>query len=147
MTTREAAFTSAALQEQYRAPHPLYDELRAFAIYYDRSSRCWLVTSRKAITRVLGDPRFESHLPGTSPTPAMTGQAMPALRTLLAQQLLFFTGAAHTRAYVAVQDALGSLELRALIWSFNAHPSAHWWQDRARARAAIEEGIAKLVAC
>lgn len=39
------------------------------------------------------------------------------------------------------------LELRALIWSFNAHPSAHWWQDRARARAAIEEGIAKLVAC
>jgi cytochrome P450 len=39
----------------------------------------------------------------------MTGQAMPSLRTLLAQQLLFFTGVAHTRAHVAVQDALGSL--------------------------------------
>jgi cytochrome P450 len=66
MTTREAAFTSAALQEQYRAPHPLYDELRAFdPIYYDREARRWLVTSRKAITRVLGDPRFESHLHGT----------------------------------------------------------------------------------
>lgn len=110
MTTREAAFTSAALQEQYRAPHQLYDELRAFdPIYYDRAGRCWLVTSRKAITRVLGDPRFVSHLPGATPALASSPQAMPPLRSLLAGQLLFFTGAAHARAHAAVQEALASL--------------------------------------
>jgi hypothetical protein len=43
--------------------------------------------------------------------------------------------------------AADPLALRALIWSFNAHPSAHWWQDRARARSDIEQGISKLVAC
>jgi cytochrome P450 len=110
MTTREAAFTFAALQEQYRSPHPLYDTLRAFdPIYYDRSSRCWLVTSRRAITRVLGDPRFVSQLPGAPPAPATSPQAMPPLRSLLAGQLLFFTGAVHARAHAAVQEALGSL--------------------------------------
>lgn len=110
MTTREAAFTFDALQEQYRAPHPHYDALRAFdPIYYDRSSRCWLVTSRRAITRVLGDPRFVSHLPGAPPAAATSPQAMPPLRTLLAGLLLFFTGAVHARAHATVQEALGSL--------------------------------------
>lgn len=42
--------------------------------------------------------------------------------------------------------AADRLALRALIWSFNAHPSAHWWADRGRARTAIEEGVKKLLA-
>ena len=110
MTTREAACTFAALQEHYLDPHSLYDELRAFdPIYYDREARCWLVTGRRAIMRILGDERFVSHLPGTMPAPAPSGGSMPSLRVLLAQQLLFFTGAAHARAHAAVQDALGAL--------------------------------------
>jgi len=110
MTTREAAVTFAELQEHYRAPHPLYDELRAFdPVFYDRAARCWLVTSRRAITCVLSDERFVSQLPGARPAPAAAGQSMPSLRTLLAQQLLFFTGTAHARAHALLQDALGSL--------------------------------------
>ena len=43
--------------------------------------------------------------------------------------------------------AADPLALRALIWMCNAHPSALWWLDRARAKTALEEGVNKLVAC
>lgn len=111
MTTCEVDFTFAAPQEQYRTPHRLYDALRAFdPIYYDRTTRCWLVTSCRAIVRVLGDHRFVSHLPGATPTQTPSGQTVvPSLRTLLAQQLLFFTGAAHKQAHTVVQHALSAL--------------------------------------
>jgi cytochrome P450 len=110
MIANETAMTFASLQEHYRAPHAHYDALRAFdPVYYDRTARSWLVTGRKAITRVLADHRFVSHLPGAPLSLDPTGQAMPSLRSLIAGQLLFFTGAAHTRAHAAVQGALGTL--------------------------------------
>jgi hypothetical protein len=43
--------------------------------------------------------------------------------------------------------AANPLALRAFIWSCNAHSAAPWWLDRKRAQTAIEEGVAKLLAC
>lgn len=112
MTTREAAFSFAALQEHYRAPQPLYDALRAFdPIYYDRSSRCWLITGRAAVTHILGDARFESRPPGGRLAGAVGApqQDMPSVSELLGHQMLFFTDAVHQRAYSVVSRCLNEL--------------------------------------
>lgn len=56
MTTREAAFTFAALQEHYRAPHPLYDALRAFvwACNAHQAAPWWLDRERASAAIAAG---------------------------------------------------------------------------------------------
>jgi hypothetical protein len=49
-------------------------------------------------------------------------------------------------ASLLTKYASDPLALRAFVWAFNAHPSAHWWMDRACAKTALEEGITKLLA-
>lgn len=89
-------YSLSALRRHYTNPHELYNALRAYdSIYFDASSKCWLVTGHAAIVAILNDPRFSSHLGSASPT--QTPSVSP-LQKSVSKQFLFLDGEAHQRA-------------------------------------------------
>lgn len=79
-------FSISGLRRWYTDPHGLYDMLRAHdSIYFDPSSRCWLVTSHRPMMSILDDQRFSSRLGDATQMPSVT------------KQMIFMDGDEHRR--------------------------------------------------
>ena len=79
-------FSISGLRRHYTDPFALYDSLRVHdSIYYDESSRCWLVTGHGPVTAILDDPRFSSRLGDNNEM------------TLVSKQMVFMDGEEHRR--------------------------------------------------
>lgn len=86
-------------------PHTVYRQWRnADDIVYDQESGSWLVTGHQQLLTVLRDTRFVSK-PFTHALPTLP-TVMQRLHALLEQQLLFWDGEEHRRAYRGVLEAL-----------------------------------------
>jgi cytochrome P450 len=92
-----------ALRRHYKDPHNFYDTLRKHdSIYFDDTSRSWLVTGQPAIIRILDDPRFSSVL--SSVTNTTSTQMLP-----MSKQMLFMDGERHRQAQNVMLKPLAQL--------------------------------------
>jgi len=99
-------YNLSALRRHYTDPQRLYNELRAHdSIYFDATSRCWLVTGYAAMVAILHDPRFTSQ-PGNSPA---SHTSMNSLQRSIGKQFLFLDGEAHKRAQEVVLKPLAQM--------------------------------------
>lgn len=90
-------FSLAALRRHYSDPHKFYDELRAHdGLYFDPTSRSWLVTGYKPVVTILSDPRFSSNLGGGATPAAQSSTSF--LHTAVHKQMVFMDGAQHQQA-------------------------------------------------
>ncbi len=93
-------FNLATLRRHYTDPYALYQALRSHdSLYFDPSSRCWLVTSHSAITTILNDARFSSRLekPGSS------------MHASIHKQMLFLDGERHQQAHLVIAHSLARI--------------------------------------
>jgi cytochrome P450 len=96
----------AAMVGAYRAPHALYDRVRARdGLAFDPLGNCWLVTDHRAVRSILEDRRFTSDLRFAS-----GGKARPARRSFIQdaveKQIVFSDGAdQHGAQRVILQES------------------------------------------
>lgn len=94
-------FSVSSLRRHYTNPFALYDALRAHdSIYFDASSRCWLVTGYHATTAILDDPRFTSRLDDSS------------AQSLVSRQMVFMDGEEHQRRQNVLLRPLAQMSKR-----------------------------------
>lgn len=127
--------TLRALVEGYRAPHALYDALRARdRISFDPEGRCWLVTGHGAVRAILADERFVSEMALAVPQPLRSTRTS-FVTDALQKQILFVDGPKQARVQRAVLVEL-SRRAESLVGPLQA--SARTLAERARARGEMD---------
>lgn len=102
-------FSFSELVRAYRDPHPLYASLRAHdSIFFDASSKFWLVTGHAAALAILSDSRFSSDVRfENAASPEAPGSSF--LRAAIEKGIIFSDGEAHRRVQNVILRVLGRM--------------------------------------